>query len=430
MILRDSSEALGVLGLVMHDGDLWVSTADDGLFRLPLSGGPTASFGDRNGLPYNSFSRAYDAANGGEIYLGQYEGFIRFHPDSIHVNPHPPPVVLTEFNVFDRPYAAGQPLWTRPEIHLRYDQDFFSFRFAALDYTDPGRNAFSYKLDGFDQEWNQPGTRSFAGYTKVDPGTYTFRVRAANSDGVWNEPGVSVGLRIDPPYWQTWWFRGLIGAIVLAMVAGAYQYRVAKLLEMERMRLRIASDLHDDIGSSLSGIALVTESLKSRKGLEERDREHLSDVTRTARRTADALRDIVWLVNPEHDAMDDLLLRLKDAATMILTGIEHTITTSGSSLSTRMSLEVRHNLILIYKEVLNNIARHSRARHVSISIHWESSLFTFRVVDDGVGFDPATVTRGNGLRSLQQRAAQIGGTLRVESSPGRGTDVILTARVP
>lgn len=429
MTLRDSAEAIQVLGIVLAEGNLWISTADEGLFMLSQRDGTVRSFSDRNGLPYRSFSRAYAASANGEIILGQYEGFIRFHPDSIRFNPYPPPVVLTAFHVFDAPHPTDRPLWALPSIHLGYDEDFFSFQFAALDYTDPERNAFSYKLDGFDQAWNQPGSRNFAGYTKVDPGEYTFRVRGSNSDGIWNESGIALHLQIDPPYWQTWWFRGLIGTIVLAMVAGAYRYRVAKLLEMERMRLRIASDLHDDIGSSLSGIALVAETLTSRQGLEDRDRQHLSDVTRTARRTADALRDIVWLVNPEHDSLDDLYLRLKDAATMVLTGTEHTIATSGASLSTTMSLEFRHNLILIYKEILNNIAKHARAKHVSIEIRHEGDELTLQIADDGIGFDPAVATHGNGLRNLQQRAGQMGGIMHLESAPGRGTTVRLTARV-
>jgi signal transduction histidine kinase len=263
----------------------------------------------------------------------------------------------------------------------------------------------------------------------VDPGDYAFRVKAANSDGVWNESGVSVSVRIDPPYWRTWWFQSLVVALVLGMAAGAYRYRVSKLLEMERMRVRIASDLHDDIGSSLSGIALVTESLKSRQGLGERDRQHLADVSRTARRTADALRDIVWLVNPQHDTVDDLFLRMKDAAAMVLAGLQYTITTSGEAPRRTMSLEFRHNLILIYKEVLNNIAKHANAHHATISIHQGEDTVAIRIADDGDGFDTAAEPRGNGLANLRRRTDAIGGQLLLNSEPGKGTVVTLTAPV-
>ncbi len=391
--------------------------------------GATREYREENGLPSNVFSGAAFTTQDGELLLGLYEGFLAFHPENVRDNPVPPPIALTALSIFDTLYQTPAPLWSIPLIDLDYDQDFFSFRFAALDYADPQRNSFAYKLEGIDEEWRRPGTRNFAGYTKVDPGEYTFRVKAANSDGVWNESGVSIGLRIAPPYWRTWWFRALIALTLLALLTGAYRYRVAKLLEMERMRVRIASDLHDDIGSSLSGIALLTDSLKSRRELEEKDRQHLADVTRTARHTADALRDIVWLVNPEHDTVDDLFLRMKDAAGMILSGLEYSITTSGESLAHRMSLEFRHNLILIYKEILNNIAKHAHARHVKIAIRQEGDTFSLQVADDGAGFDPATVRRGNGLGNLRDRAVQLGGVLTLDSTPGHGTVISLSARV-
>jgi signal transduction histidine kinase len=394
---------------------------------VPLHGGPVRTYGIRNGLPTNAFLRARWATPGGRIFFGTGEGFITFHPDSLNKNPYPPRVVLTAFSIFDEPFMSRQPIWSVAAMRLSYDQDFFSFRFAALDYTDPSSNSFLYRLDGFEEEWNRAGTRTFASYTGVDPGDYTFRVRAANSDGVWDEAGLSVGLHIDPPYWRTWWFRSLVIIALAGLAAAAYRYRVAKLLEMERMRVRIASDLHDDIGSSLSGIALVTESLKNRGGLEDGDRQHLADVSRTARRTADALRDIVWLVNPQHDTVNDLFLRMKDAASMVLTGTEYSISTSGESATRTMSLDFRHQLILIYKEILNNIAKHARARHVSISISLSEDGFMLRIEDDGVGFDPTVRRSGNGLVNLQRRGAAIKGKLSLESTPGRGTVVTLTA---
>ncbi len=427
--LRDSTEAISVMGLVVDRSILWATTERDGLFARELPTGTTRSFNAQNGLPSNYFTRALGNSSRGEILLGQSEGFIAFFPDSIRSNPYPPPIALTGFNIFDTPYRTDQPLWNTPLISLNYGQDFFSFRFVALDFVDPKNNSFVYQLEGFDEQWNRPWARNFAGYTKVDPGEYVFRVKGANSDGVWNESGTSIRLLIHPPYWRTWWFRALVTAVVLSLLFGAYKYRIARLLEMERMRLRIAGDLHDDIGSSLSGIALVTESIRMHEGLEQRDRERLADVSRTARRTADALRDIVWIVNPEHDSVDDLLLRLKDSTSMILTGIEYSISTTGGSLSQKIPIEFRRNLILIYKEILNNIARHAGARKVLIAISHQDSTFTLHVTDDGQGFDPANVLRGNGLNNLNARAASIGGTLTIKSAPGQGTVVILTAEL-
>jgi len=426
--LQDTASAIGIMGIVPDRSDLWISTENSGLFRLSPRSGRSRNYTSEDGLYSEVFTRAAYRTSTGEILFGGRGGFVVFHPDSIKDNPTPPPIVLSTFSIFDRPHEGSGPIWTRQLIHLNYDQDFFSFRFLALDFTDPARNQFAYKLEGFDEDWNYPGTRNFAGYTKVDPGSYVFRVKGANSDGIWNEAGASITLLIDPPYWRTWWFRGLAGVLFLMILVGAYNYRVARLLEIERMRLRIASDLHDDIGSSLSGIALVTESMRKSLPIDEGDRKRLADVTQAARRTADALRDIVWIINPEHDTLDDMILRLKDAAAMILVGVEYTITSQGKSLSSTMTIEFKRHLVLIYKEILNNVVKHARARRVEISIGEEGGIFTLRVADDGIGFDEKTIRRGNGLDNLKKRGGMLGGTLRVESSPGKGTVVELCAK--
>ena len=427
--LQDSARAMGIAAVTYQGEDLWVCTTQDGLFRYSPRTHAKRWYGEENGIPSNTFTSAASRTQTGELLLGLYEGFLAFHPLDLHDNPHAPPVALTSLTIFDSLVQDPRPLWSIPRIDLKYDQNFFSFHFAALDFTNPRRNTFAFMLDGFDKEWHRPGTRNFAGYTKVDPGEYTFRVKAANSDGVWNESGVSIKLRVAPPYWRTWWFRALIGIAVLALLAGAYRYRVAQLLEVERVRLRIASDLHDDIGSSLSGLALLTDSLRSHASIAEPDRQRLAEATRTARHTADALRDIVWLVNPGHDSVDDIFLRMKDAAGMILTGIEYSIATSGESLGRTMPIEFRHNLILMYKEILNNIAKHAQAHHVTIAIREENGTFSLRIADDGIGFDPASASRGNGLHNLRQRAGRMGGSLTFESERGQGTVVAFHAPV-
>ncbi|HEX7573179.1 MAG TPA: two-component regulator propeller domain-containing protein [Bacteroidota bacterium] len=421
--LLDSLSSIGVVAILTTHDQVWASTERNGLFRFSRRTGAWRNYTSEDGLHSDLFTRALCGAPGGELFFGGFEGFTSFHPDSLRENSPPPPVVLTAFNVFDRPLQTSRPLWTRPLIHLRYDQDFFSFQFFALDFTDPAKNRFAYRLEGFDKGWNYPGSRNFAGYTKVDPGEYIFRVKGSNSDGVWNEEGASIDLVIDPPYWRTWWFRVLVGAMILVILVAAYNYRVSKLLEMERMRVRIASDLHDDIGSSLSGIALVTDSMRTRLPLADQDRRRLADVTDTARRTADALRDIVWIVNPDHDKFDDILLRLKDAAAAILVGLEYVVTCPESSPPGNLDMEARRNVILMYKEILNNIVRHARARRVGIVIGEEEGLFVLKVTDDGVGFDAETIKRGNGLDNLQRRARQIGGTIHVVSRPGGGTSI-------
>ena len=424
--LLDSAAAIGVVSIRTWGRDLWVGTLMNGLFRVNTATGESRNYTSADGLYGDRILGAIADGPDGRLVFGAAEGFTAFQPGSITDNPNPPHIVLRSFSLFNAPVHTAAPLWTRPPIHLRYDEDFFSFRFAALDFTAPRKNAFTYRLDGFEEKWNVPGASNFAGYTKVDPGSYVFRVKGANSDGSWNEAGASIGIVIDPPFWKTWWFRLLAGLALVGLLGAAYNYRVARLLEMERMRLRIASDLHDDIGSSLSGIALVTDSLGARLPLQETDRRRLADVTRAARNTAEALREIVWIVNPEHETIDDILLRLKDIASAILVGVECRVTTSGLPASAKLDMEVRRNIILIFKEILNNVVKHAQARCVCIVFGGDQKQFVLRVTDDGKGFDPGAVRHGNGLDNFQRRARQAGGVVTVDSAPGRGTTVEFT----
>ena len=424
--LLDTGTAISVVGIHAGVSRVWVATERNGLFCVDPVTGRSRNYTAEDGLHGDLCTRAMCEGPGGRLFVGAGDGFTAFVPDSLRDNPVPPPVVLESLMLFDKPAKTPLPLWDHPLIHLNYDQDFFSFRFAVLDYTDPRKNVYAYRLEGFEERWNNAGGRNFAGYTKVDPGRYTLRVRGANSDGVWNEAGTGIELVIDPPYWKTGWFRVLAAVILLAAIAGVYNYRVAKLLEMERLRVRIASDLHDDIGSTLSGIALATDAINARLPLPDADRRRLAEVTIAARRTSDALRDIVWLVNPGHDMLDDMLVRMKDAAAALLVGVEYSIACTGTASSSKLTMEVRRNIILIYKEILNNIVRHAGARTVRIGIGGEGDTFRLRVADDGVGFDPAAVRRGNGLDSLERRAQQINGSIRIESRPNGGTSVQLT----
>ena len=424
--LLDTTTAVGVVGIQAETRLVWVATERNGLFSVDPLTGRSRNYTAEDGLHGDLCTRAMCLGPGGRLFVGAGDGFTAFVPDSLADDPVPPSVVLESLMLFDKPARTARPLWARPLIHLNYDQDFFSFRFAVLDYTNPRKNVYAYRLEGFEDRWNNAGGRNFAGYTKVDPGTYTLRVKGANSDGVWNEAGTGIDLVIDPPYWKTAWFRVAAAVMLLAVVAGAYNYRVARLLEMERLRVRIASDLHDDIGSTLSGIALATDAMNARLPLPDAERRRLADVTIAARRTSDALRDIVWLVNPGHDMLDDMLVRMKDAAAALLVGVEYAIECTEEASSSKLPMEVRRNIILVYKEILNNIVRHARARMVRIGIGADGGTFVLRVADDGVGFDPAAVSRGNGLDSLERRAQQINGSIRIESRPNGGTSVQLT----
>ena len=304
-----------------------------------------------------------------------------------------------------------------------------AFEFAALSFLAPEQNHFRYRLDGYDQDWVDNGTVRRATYTNLRPGHFTFRVQGATGIGDWSGAEASVSLHVEPLVWQTTWFRLTALVIVVALGAAVYRYRVEQLLEMERMRLRIASDLHDDVGSNLSSIALLSDMLKDASRLDVREQRQMQRINRAAEETVRGLRNIIWLVDPKHGALSDLVLRMRSVAGDMLGTVTWTFT--GDEVTSQpLGMNTMRNTLLIYKEALHNVMKHAGARRVQIHVGTERGRLLFRIDDDGVGFDPAVEHAGHGVASMRRRAAQVGGTLVIESAPGRGTRLSFSTRLP
>lgn len=297
-----------------------------------------------------------------------------------------------------------------------------------MDFTNPEQNQYAYKLEGLDRDWVQAGNKNEANYTHVPPGGYTFRVKGSKDDGVWNEEGTAVKIFIAPPFWQTWWFRLAAALAVIAFLTMLYNYRVAKLLEIERTRLRIARDLHDDVGSSLSSIALTAELLQKELAVNGLVNRQLARVYETAQKLSRNLKEIVWAIDPHRDKFDDLLLHMKEAAEELLgqKGIAYTLEAPQEELPQSLKMEFRRNLFLIYKEMLHNVVKHAEATKVEIALTRTNGMLQLQVTDNGKGFGEEKNGNGSGLKSMRARAAELNGKLEIDSRPALGTTATLT----
>ena len=222
-----------------EQGNLWLGTMGGGLSRFNPQTGVFRNYDTGDGLQGEHFDigAAY-CSSSGEMFFGGLDGFNAFYPAEVRDNPSVPPVVLTAFRVFDQVMEFETPLTEVREITLSHRDNFFAFEFAALDYTDPQKNRYAYKLEGFDRDWVECGARRYASYTNLPPGKYTFRVKGANNDGVWNEDGLAVRVVITPPFWATWWFRGLVAAIVCAVGGLIYRARVQNIAALREREER------------------------------------------------------------------------------------------------------------------------------------------------------------------------------------------------
>jgi len=424
---RDGLPNNVVYGILPDDaGNLWLST-NHGLCKFNCETHRCQNYDIFDGLQSNEFNQgAYCKSKSGQLFFGGISGFNAFYPDSIKKNTNIPPVVLTNFRVFDKPVRLDRSVWMLNGIQLSYNDNFFSFEFAALDYTAPQKNRYAYILEGFDRDWIYSGTRRYASYTNLDGGEYVFRVKGSNNDDVWNEQGVSVRITIIPPFWKTWWFILVAAFTIAAASFQAYRYRVSQLLKVERMRTRIATDLHDDIGASLSRIALFSEVAKEEASrVSPRLLEMSQKIGDNARELLDAVGTLVWSIDPRHDRFQDVVTHMKNFAQEMFTakGIDYSLEVGQEVEHLELSLEARKNLLLIFKEAVNNVIRHSQCRSVRMLLRVADGLLEMLISDDGKGLSSDGVGFGHGLANMRMRAESIGGECAISSKNGEGTDV-------
>lgn len=449
------------------DGHIWAGTYA-GIFRanktdlakVARAGAgniPLRIYGRYDGLPAlecsSGFQPACWRADDGTLYFSTANGVVSVNPQKITENKIPPTVLIEEL-IVDGKRLEIPPVSARsaakgkraPEVEIGPGQHHVQFQVTALNFVAPDGVRFRVKLEGADTEWRNVEARRLIGYGPLLPGKYRFRVTASNNDGVWNQDGDFLDFKVLPHFWETAWFKIAFGAAALAILVIAvtrmqrqrYRRRLQKVerqRELERERTRIAQDLHDDLGTSLTQINLLSALANRDQTPPSETREIIQQMDGCARKMVTALDEIVWAVNPKNDSWYELANYLGFFAEEFFqsTGIACRLDIPEQVPARPIRSEVRHHLFLAIKEALNNAARHSRAAHVWLRIRIHDTTAIICVEDDGCGFDrdntPATRPGGNGLVNMHRRMEQVGGEVVITgAAAGRGT--VVTFRVP
>jgi signal transduction histidine kinase len=370
-------------------------------------------------------------------------------PDDVKVNQLPPPVLI-EASIVDGENVSQRNAST--PLRIAPGRQRFEFRYTALTFISPEKVRFRHRLEGLEGDWTEAGGERVANYSYIPPGAYTFRVIACNSDGVWNETGAALAFIVQPHIWQRWWFRivevlaaaALLVGTVLALSRRRMRLKLERLerqREIERERARIAQDIHDNLGASLTRISLLSQSAGSELDNPAEAATQLDRIYNTARELTRAMDEIVWAVNPQHDTLDSLANYLGKFAQDFL-GPLHIRCRLDVPLhlpAWPVTADVRHHLFLALKEALHNVVKHAAATEVLVSLTTETKTFTIAIRDNGRGFTPETmgilstepgrIATGNGLANMRQRLARIGGKFSIASVPGQGTTVKFAAVV-
>lgn len=433
-----------VIYRILEDGsnNLWLSCRQ-GIFHISkkdfdeLANGKTSSitpiaYGTADGMMTRECSGGGDPGGwkgrDGKLWFATIKGVAVIDPQRIKINEQPPPVVIEEIRIDDQSIMANDNLKLGP------GQTRFDIYYSAPSYVAPEKVRFKYRLEGFDKDWVDVGTRRVAYYTNLRPGSYRFQVIASNNDGVWNQTGASFTLYLKPYFYQTYWFYAvcILGLALLSWQL--YRLRVrrieAQFGAVLAERTRIAREIHDNLAQEMLGISvqleLVARTLPSQA---EVAREHLDRVRRLVRHGISEARRYVWDLRSQSLENKDLPAALSETARRLTaeTSIETQVQVSGTFRPlTRL---VEDNLLRIGQEAINNVVRHAAAQHILVNLVFDARRVRLSVQDDGRGFDSQSTGNGStghfGLVGMRERATQLGGTLSINTGNGSGTEIVV-----
>jgi signal transduction histidine kinase len=399
-------------------------------------------------------------ADSGQLWFSTEKGIVVINP-YFQSNHNPPPrVLLEEVSVdelpgveFEQKKSSDNPTLENSrglelgELQLPPGKHDVELRYTALSFNAPAQIRFRYRLEGLDPDWVEAGTRRVALYNYLPPGHYKFSVIACNSDGVWSQPGAMLVFTLSRHWWQASWAVGLSVLAMLVTVGATVRFtekrkmnRRLKTLEQERAvsreRARIAQDLHDELGSSLARISLLSGLVKSDKASPAQVETHAQKLAQSADQTVRALEEIVWAVRPGSDSLQSLMDYMAHFATELF---ENSPTRCRLDLpqdvpSLPLPPDVRHNIFLIVKEALTNVLKHASAKEVHVQAKVSENILEICVQDDGAGpqqaASPKIEGKRNGLINMQLRAESLGGTLGCRRVPGQGTTIRLIVPLP
>ena len=400
-----------------------IITTNYGISVLDINTGNFKKYFESDGLHSNGFEEVAGIMKDGLIYAGGVKGFTVINPELFSGNKQSPQLYInkivleTTTGEIDTSNLYFQS-FTIPNNTLQS-----SVYFSGLNYNNPTRTSYSYRIIEKSKEWINLSTLGFITLISQPPGIYHLQVKAANEDGVWSEPKELV-LEFLPKWHQTWWFKLLVFLTTAGIIYAFYRYRIRQIEKQHEIRKNIATDLHDDLGSTLNSVKVFTNLAIS--GVKQE--ESLQQVKDNLTEATMSLRDMIWVLDDSLDTVDELVTRLKQFALPITaaSNMEFVVMADSGVNSLTLTKEEKRNLFLICKEAINNSIKYSGATQIIVDIKPAGKKIQIAVADNGKGFDEATVKKGYGLKNMQYRAGQIKYKATLTSEPGNGTQVIIT----
>lgn len=411
-----------------ESGNIWAGF-EGALALINVSTDKIITYSAADGLPDEELQNpVYDTASK-NMFFCTNQSIVYFDPHQIKKIIPPLNPVITSFQIMGK----EQPFFANKKVQLPYSQNYLSFNFSAPNFINASENEYECKLDGADKNWNYLGNQHFANYGQLQPGNYIFRVRARVKNGKWQESAAPVVINILTPFWRTTWFWILCIVLFLSIILSFAYLRLRNKFEKQilaqSIRDKIAGDLHDDIGSTLSSISILSELAKQKSS---EAAPLMENISKNSLLIQENMSDIVWAINPKNDHFTNIIQRMSQFAAELLEpkNIEVNFNNDETFSSLSLPMEKRKNFYLLFKEAINNCAKYSEASHVNIVVsstdHHQINLI---IEDDGKGFDTKKHYAGNGMNTMKNRAALLNGTLEINSAAAKGTVVKLSFKI-
>ena len=334
-----------------------------------------------------------------------------------------PPLVINSFKIHQNEHQLD----FEKQIELKPSQNAFSVDFVALNYRKQDDNQYAYYLEGFEEKWNYIGSKHVAYYTNLNPGEYVLHMKTGDAFGNWGSDTLQMKIEVLPSFVQTVWFKIVVSLFVAGVLYAFYRYRINQLLHLQQVRNRISADLHDELGSTLSGISIMGSLAK--KGLPDKNPSTalVDRIMEDVRQISGSLDDIVWNISAKNDSLASLIARMTRYASELFEAkqIAFRFDIPDQIGNIKLSMEQRRNIYLIFKESVTNLAKYSRCSEALVAIRVDKGNVHLVIKDNGIGFDPQAPTERNGIRNLRDRARSLKGVIDVQSAFGKGTSIRL-----
>ncbi|MFI5220551.1 MAG: ATP-binding protein, partial [Bacteroidia bacterium] len=417
-------------------GKIWLA-ASNGIYRFDPESLYFTQFTVQDGFPARVFTPPLSRLDNGKISFLVTNGIFCFDPVKIFKADKPLDVHFTSFAVNGRISPQSNFIDHVDTIRLNRLENNLTFEFAAINFTDPSSTLYSYMLEGVDNNWSVPARTKVVNFSNLSPGNFWLRIKAGG-----NSPEKKIFIQIVPAWWQTslfkWTFLIVIVLILFFIIrffiSLRYRQKIAQLerqREIEQVRMRISRDIHDEIGSGLTKIKLMSRNLSKAKE-ESAMKEASTKISTASDELIKNLGEIVWTINPANDTLENIFAFIRNYLSKLfdenqeinlhLDFLEPSAIPQGIAINP----EVKRNLLLILKESITNILKHSQAKEVRVLMRADKSKIELTIYDNGKGMQNEKGTAfGNGIKNMEKRAESVQAQFKVESSDGKGTIIRL-----